>query len=529
MIDQQKYGNDWERTVIGQEDIHPIKYAREISRYKYASQYVKPGMNILEIGCSSGFGTRLLTKGINYTGVDYDKTIVEYATEHFGNDTTKFIHQSIDEFLATNTIKWDVIIAFEVLEHVKNGKEVAQELKKHCKMLLASSPYMEPVGLWGKHHVLHGLRETDFPEFEYNYVLFRGTIKKKPDLNSPNLLLMKWEEGKEYPRRKTILCCIPTKNRRASLLHCLQSIALQTVKPDKVIIYDDGDHYDIRVDPIGKYMGPLLLKHGIEWEVMFMPGKGQHVAHEVANMSGFDFVWRMDDDGVAEPDVLERLLSYMDDDVGAVAGACYELDKQIFSDDLDAPEPGKIENFFDTYNFQWAPDQGSKEVDWLYSSFLYRAGIVHYKSNMSPVAFHEETIFTHRLKRAGYRLIVDTSIYTYHFKCPSGGCRAEDHKWAYAWDNIEFIHIMEREWGIKCIALRGGIGDNFALLNIIPELKEKYPKLIIATCHPEVYQDCNIKTMPWREDLTDELDLYAWMTEHNWTGTIVEALRKMYL
>lgn len=524
--DQIKYGNDWERTVLGKDDIIDTDiYAREIARYRFASQYVRSGMRVLEIGCSSGFGTGFLPRDIEYLGVDYSKEIIGYAERNFGDKTHEFLWSSIDKFLEENKEHFDVIIAFEVLEHIKNGREVAQALKERCDTLLLTTPYREPVGFWGKHHVLHGLSENDFPGFEYKFMHINGAIETYPTVEIANLLLMVWERGKEYKEKKKILCCIPTKNRYDALFQCLQAVAFQTVKPDKVIVYDDGEQADLRDHPVGRYIFPLLQKNGIPWEVVFTPKRGQHVAHQMANTSGYDFVWRLDDDNVPKPDVLERLLYHMKDDVGAVGGAVYELNRIILGG------TSKIKDFFHKGNVQWGPDQGVHDVDFLYSSFLYRAGIVDYKHKMSTVAFHEETIFTHRMKRAGWKLIADTSIHTYHFKSPHGGCRAADLEWAYAFDHQEFMKIMENEFGIKLIHLGVGIGDNFAFKHILPELKKKYDTVIIGTCYEEVFAgEEGIMIIPYSEAKRSSDDnVYDWMAEHNWKGSLIDAYRKMYL
>lgn len=326
--------------------------------------------------------------------------------------------------------------------------------------------------------------------------------------------------------KPTVLCSIPTKNRYEALMVCLSSIALQTRPPDKIIIYDDStERIDMRDHPTGHHLFPLLNRKNIQWEVVFTPSKGQHIGHQFANTSDFDYVWRMDDDGVAEPDVLERLLAHMQPDVGAVGGAVFEP---------GSPSPGgnpnKIHHLFDGGNVQWAPNQGVHEVDHLYSSFLYRPNIVNYKFDMSSVAFREETIFSHRLKRAGYRLIADTSIVTYHFKQSSGGCRDQDYSWAYAWDQIEFLKLMEDEWSMKLISLPSGLGDCLAFKNILPELLEKYDHLIVATCYPEVFENEKNVTSIHKMFTKDvcEQNVYAWMFERNWKGNLIDAFRQMF-
>ncbi len=523
--DQDKYGNLWERTVIGHEPIDQDIFAREIARYRWAGERIQPGMRVLEFGCSSGFGTRLLPQHIDYTGVDYSKAIIDYADAHFSLSHQRFIWSTIDRFLDEHSGEtWDVIIAFEVIEHVKNGRETAQRLKQFAKTVLLTTPYREPVGFWGKHHVLHGLRERDFPQFAYRYMHINGDIQTYPTTEIANLLVMEWQQGQTYAENRRVLCSIPTRGRYDALMQCLQSVAFQTTPPDKVIVYDDGEHADLREHPVGRYVFPLLHKRGIDWEVVWTPGRGQHVAHQMANQAGYDFVWRLDDDCVAEPDVLERLLALMTDDVGAVAGAVYEMHRPVLGG------TNKIDDFFFGANVQWAPDHGTFDVDHLYCSFLYRAGLVDYKHTMSPAAFHEETIFTHRLKRAGWKLIADTSIHTHHFKSPHGGTRASDLQWAYAWDQAEFLRVMEQEFGIKLIHLGVGLGDNFAFLHILPELQQKYRRVVLGSVYPDVFDDAGVTLIPYDKAKENTKDnVYDWMSEHNWTGHITDAFREMYL
>ena len=84
------------------------------------------------------------------------------------------------------------IVAMEVIEHIHNGKELAQTLKKHCKRLLITVPYMEEPGFWGEHHVLHRLNEADFPGFTYQFMGEDGSISDKPHPGIMNLMLCEY-------------------------------------------------------------------------------------------------------------------------------------------------------------------------------------------------------------------------------------------------------------------------------------------------------------------------------------------------
>jgi len=187
-LNQNDYGNNWERVVIGKEEKIPPK---ETSRYVWACDNLI-GKKILELGCGCGYGLRLLPDDIDYIGVDNEDKIIEFARQHY-DDKGTFI---VSDLKNIDFRGYDTIIAFEILEHISYGKELAQSLKKYCKCLMITVPYNEPKGFWGEHHVLHNLVEKDFPDFDIKYILYTGEISDKPipDRND-NLILMKWTKA----------------------------------------------------------------------------------------------------------------------------------------------------------------------------------------------------------------------------------------------------------------------------------------------------------------------------------------------
>lgn len=217
-----------------------------------------------------------------------------------------------------------------------------------------------------------------------------------------------------------VLCSISTRGRYDTTLPMtIQSIAMQEVRPDKLVIFDDNDENktrDIRSMPHYLHLLKLLDYNQIEWTVVWGEKKGQHFNHQKANKMGFDLVWRVDDDCIAEPNVLKNLLAVMTDDVGAVGGSVIEpplRDGEGNGSILGLTQPNK----------QWFRIKKTEEVDHLHCSFLYRAGIVDYNLALSPKAFREETLFTYDLKKAGYKILIIPNCITWHCKMPNGGIR----------------------------------------------------------------------------------------------------------
>lgn len=373
----------------------------------------------------------------------------------------------------------------------------------------------------------HDGKSTNLPLFHAGEGTVHDTnlVKDFGDIYLNNMEVLR----KRYNRKK-VLCCIPTKGRYFTTLPLvIQSVISQTVKPDKLILYDDGEHKDLRQVPIYQYIFKALDDAKIKWGVTFIHGRGQHFGHQLANTSKFELIWRLDDDTIAMPDVLEKLLEHMKDEkVGAVAGAVIMPGGEIFTDEYATT----LIDVNRRPNIQWAKGKEVVEVEHLYSSFLYRSNIVDYNLELSSVAHREETIFSHRLFKAGYKLLVDRSAVTYHYRNPEGGIRTETD--TALWEHDEEIFRKELEkWGYKFIALSHGLGDHLAFVNILPRLMKKCEKLVLFCVYGEVFDGIdNIIIRPLAEAGTfgcKEISTYEWMTRYNWKRSIVEAYEKIYL
>jgi SAM-dependent methyltransferase len=184
-----RLSNNYERAVFLKDD--PV-FPRETQRYEWAAQNVLSG-SVLEIGCSTGYGYQFLNSPA-YIGLDYDPIIVDVAKEQNWSDNASFYYADINTY---ELGQYTNIVAFEVIEHLDNGLEIVEKLKKHCKRLLITVPHNEPKGFWGEHHKLHGLTEKDFPGFKFAYVSHDGTISDKMQAvnaaNPSNLMICRWD------------------------------------------------------------------------------------------------------------------------------------------------------------------------------------------------------------------------------------------------------------------------------------------------------------------------------------------------
>ena len=317
-----------------------------------------------------------------------------------------------------------------------------------------------------------------------------------------------------------ILCSISTRGRHGTTLPmAILSVINQTLKPDALVLFDDNDKpTDIRDIQHYAYLLRMLDEKKIKWTVVFGEAKGQHFNHQRANTMGFKWVWRLDDDTVAEPDVLEKLYHHARDDVGAVGGSI--LTPPVPNDIVAT---GKIENLNTEPNIQWGhlnhlkPYQ-SQEVDHLHCSFLYRAGVVDYDLSLSRVAHREETLFTYGLKRAGYKILV-TPCVTWHLRNAQGGIRDGQR---------ELYEHDERIFQLKdktIVVLDCGMGDHIVFKHVLPEIDNP----LIFSCYPDIVPGGSIAEATQLLGDIGPYNIYGKMDQWKWTGSLEDAFRKMYV
>ena len=319
-----------------------------------------------------------------------------------------------------------------------------------------------------------------------------------------------------------VLCSIATRGRyQTTLPLALNAIINQTKLPDKLVIFDDNDEpEDVRNNNIYQHLFSIMDYKGIKWEWVYAAKKGQHHIHQSANRMGYDWVWRVDDDAIPEPNVLETLYSYSYDEVGAIGGAILTL--PINPD--TSKNTGKIEDIDREPNIQWAEIKETKEVEHLHCSFLYRAGVHDYNLGLSRVAHREETLFTYGLYLKGYKILAAPHANTWHLKNPQGGIRSETNEQLYKHDELIFRNTLAYK-DKKIVVLNCGMGDHIVFKNVMSGITNAE----VFTCFPDIVPGRPIsEAMSLFGDI-DQWSIYKKMAEWNWTDSLENAYKKLYL
>ena len=319
-----------------------------------------------------------------------------------------------------------------------------------------------------------------------------------------------------------ILCSISTRGRYDSTLPlALQAILNQTKLPDKIVIFDDNDEpRDVRNELFYSYFFQICDLKNIQWEWVFAAKKGQHHNHQKANESDFEWIWRIDDDCIPEPNVLEKLFLYTHKNVGAVGGSILTPPHKFDT----SKSTGKIEAIDSEPNIQWSYITQPKEVQHLHCSFLYRAGIHDYNLGLSRVAHREETLFTYGLYLKGYKILAVPNAVSWHLKNPHGGIRAETNKAMYDHDELIFRNILAYK-DKKIVVLNCGMGDHIVFKKILPEIENAE----VFTCFPEIIPGRSMSEAIALFGDIDHWSIYKKMAQWKWKDSLEAAFRKMYL
>ena len=153
-------------------------YMCHVATYNFVIPYVK-GKNILEFGCGSGYGSHILADHCQHiTAVDISSESILYAQDNYKSENLVFkqISNIENHPLEFDDDSFDVIISFQVIEHLSNDKayinQLHRVLKENGKIIIVTPnktyrlySFQKP---WNMYHIK-----------EYNMKELSNTISNK--------------------------------------------------------------------------------------------------------------------------------------------------------------------------------------------------------------------------------------------------------------------------------------------------------------------------------------------------------------
>ena len=113
-------------------EIQPIriKYIQNLVNKRQLDKF-----KILDLGCGGGLTSEGLSKiGADVTGIDFVKENINVAKIHAQKNNLKINYKTLDFENEKISSKFDIIVIFEVLEHLSDWKSFIKKIKSNLKL-----------------------------------------------------------------------------------------------------------------------------------------------------------------------------------------------------------------------------------------------------------------------------------------------------------------------------------------------------------------------------------------------------------
>ncbi len=157
-----------ERVIPGQ--VNDDLWAEHVARYAFASRF-SGRRRVLDAGCGTGYGSvEMAHSAGSVVGIDVSCEAIDYAKNHSPESNVRYLRASA-ALLPFSTAAFDLIAAFEVIEHLADWPDLLREARRVLTpsgLFLVSTPnrlyYADSRKLEGPNP--YHVHEFEFAEFQ---------------------------------------------------------------------------------------------------------------------------------------------------------------------------------------------------------------------------------------------------------------------------------------------------------------------------------------------------------------------------
>ncbi|MCX6290361.1 MAG: methyltransferase domain-containing protein [Bacteroidetes bacterium] len=159
------------------DDANNVTYQRCQFAYEFAKPFIT-GKEVLDVGCGMAYGTALMAQSAKkITGIDYDQQTVTGNSQRYASIPNLSFRQGAVPPLPFADQSFDVVTAFQFIEHIEHRKEFIKEALRVLKpggSLLVTTP-----------NVKKSLARNPFHVHEYTF----DEMKKEVESLTPKFQL----------------------------------------------------------------------------------------------------------------------------------------------------------------------------------------------------------------------------------------------------------------------------------------------------------------------------------------------------
>ncbi|MGH2521890.1 MAG: glycosyltransferase family 2 protein [Anaerolineales bacterium] len=241
---------------------------------------------------------------------------------------------------------------------------------------------------------------------------------------------------------------IPAWNRKHDTLACLESLLALTYPSYRIVMVDNGST-DGTAQAVGEnYLNVEIIAH--PKNLGFAAGVNSGIRHALER--GADFVFLLNNDTLAEPSLLNRLLAYCTAGVGIVAPKIYyAADPERLWSAGGQRHPWTLEK---TDDARGQPD-GPRWARVLERDYLVGCAMLIPRSTLQRVGefderyfmYYEDMDFSWRVRAAGLKLLVAPDARLWHkVALSSGGSDSPNERYWMARGSVLFFRRYARGW-----------------------------------------------------------------------------------
>jgi 2-polyprenyl-3-methyl-5-hydroxy-6-metoxy-1,4-benzoquinol methylase len=165
--------------MSGERQVGPtLAHVEEWHRWRYIQtlEHVS-GKDVLDVGCGIGYGSFIMSCAArSVMGIDDSAETIKFAEKEYGHRRMIFDAQDFLGFFAKH---FDVVVAFEVIEHIEDTDKVFKKIEACTPdKVIVSTPHLRcPIGGNQFHYRHYGMDELIERFFQIGYKPERAELK----------------------------------------------------------------------------------------------------------------------------------------------------------------------------------------------------------------------------------------------------------------------------------------------------------------------------------------------------------------